>query len=284
HLRRYRCPREQRQIIRIVFIAVVYAVVSFFQIYDYEIAEYIAVIPDLYEAFCICALFLLYLQFAAPASTFGEEMFEAVRAAEEHHTGFDWPRITWIFVFQYPLTQLLATIITLATVAAKTYCAQSLSPRYGHLWAEIINSVGVGAAVLAVFRVYGHVKMIMKARRGLAKLVCFKIIVFISFVQTWIFNILLEHNVMKPSKTFSYDDLLYGIPALVLCCEMVIFSLGFWYAYSSTEYSSNAKPRDQRLPIWKAALDAMNPYDFLHGIVQMFKLALHLQHSGGFKE
>ena len=51
HLRRYRAPKEQRQIVRIVFSVVVYSVVAFFEIYRYSIAQYIDPIGDVYEAF-----------------------------------------------------------------------------------------------------------------------------------------------------------------------------------------------------------------------------------------
>lgn len=59
HLRRYRCPKEQRQIVRIAFSPVVFAVVALFEVYNYEIAQYIDPIGDVYEAFCLCALLLL---------------------------------------------------------------------------------------------------------------------------------------------------------------------------------------------------------------------------------
>jgi hypothetical protein len=48
----------------------------------------------------------------------------------------------------------------------------------------IIHSVGIVVAVLAIFRFYGRMKTLMKARRGLAKLVCFKVIVGLRFIQT----------------------------------------------------------------------------------------------------
>ena len=51
HLRRYRFPKEQRQIIRIVFSVVVYSAVAFFELYKYEVAQYIDPIGDVYEAF-----------------------------------------------------------------------------------------------------------------------------------------------------------------------------------------------------------------------------------------
>jgi hypothetical protein len=187
HLCRYRAPKEQRQIIRIALAPFFFALISLAEIYNYSIARYIDPISSFYEAICLCALFLLYIQFAAPASiTFGEDMFDAVKAQQEAGTKGkgNWPRNTWIAVFQYPIVEIIAIIITEATEAAGTYCASSLRPRFGHLWAMLIHSVGIVVAVLAIFRFYGRMKTLMKARRGLAKLVCFKVIVGLRFIQT----------------------------------------------------------------------------------------------------
>ena len=185
HLRRYRSPKEQRQIIRIVLAPFVFALVSFFEVYSYKAAPYIDPLSDLYEAFGLCALFLLYMQYAAPGGTFDDATFDAVKNAHEgERLDFDWPRITWIMVFQFPVTELVAVIIQEATEAAGAYCVQSLSPRFGHLWVTIISSLGVGLAVVSILRFYGRMKNRMKVRRGLAKLVCFKLIVFLRFIQT----------------------------------------------------------------------------------------------------
>ena len=51
HLRRYRSPKEQRQIVRIVFSVVVYSLVAFFELYKYEAAQYVDPLGDVYEAF-----------------------------------------------------------------------------------------------------------------------------------------------------------------------------------------------------------------------------------------
>jgi hypothetical protein len=89
HLYRYRAPKEQRQIIRIALAPFVFALISLAEIYNYSIARYIDPISSFYEAICLCALFLLYIQFAAPASsTFGEELFDAVKAQHDMDRGF----------------------------------------------------------------------------------------------------------------------------------------------------------------------------------------------------
>lgn len=185
HLRRYRCPKEQKQIIRLILAPSVFAVVSFLAILSYEVGPYIAPIGDLYEAFGLCALFLLYLQYAAPGGTFDEETFQQVKMAEEGKTSnTDWPRITWILVFQYPILEFIAVVICEVTEAQGVYCVQSLSPHFGHLWVQILSCIGVMVCLLALIRFYGRMKKQIKVRRGLAKLVCIKLIVFLRFVQS----------------------------------------------------------------------------------------------------
>jgi len=110
----------------------------------------------------------------------------------------------------------------------------------------------------------------------------FKLVVFIRFVQAWAFSLLLEKGVVKTSPSFSHDDLLWGVPALLTCAEMFLFSIGFWYAFSSSEYSSSAHPRDRPLPLWKAVLDALNPWDLMMGIARIVPLIAQMQRSGDF--
>ncbi|EME89792.1 seven transmembrane receptor protein, partial [Pseudocercospora fijiensis CIRAD86] len=306
HLRRYRAPKEQRQIIRMVFAPCVFALVAFFEVLSYEIAPYIDPLGDLYEAFGLCALFLLYLQYAAPNGTFDDETFEAVKAAQEGKAvNFDFGRISWCFgefslgvklplqndiadgshaVFQYPVLELLSLIILEATQASGHYCVQSLSPRFGHLWVTVISSVGVGACVLAILRFYGRMTTRIKVRRGLAKLVCFKLIVALRFFQSLVFSILLDHDVIKTSSTFGYNDILYGLENSITCAEMVVLSLGFWYAYSSTEYGSHSKSLSPRVLMYKAVLDAINPWELIVGIFRIFTVITHLRVTGGFQD
>ena len=57
-----------------------------------------------------------------------------------------------------------------------------------------------------------------------------------------------------------------------MCVETVLFSAAFWYAFSSSEYAHKSGVR--RLPLWKAALDALNPYDLIHGVARAVVLLI----------
>jgi hypothetical protein len=307
HLLRYRAPKEQRQIVRIVFAPFVFALVSLAEIYNYSTARYIDPISSFYEAICICALFLLYVQFAAPAATtngtFGEELFDAIKAQQEttpKKGKGNWPRTTWIAVFQYPIAEIVAIVILEVTEATGTYCASSLRPRYGNFWHSVIQSVGMVVAIFSILRFYIRMKILMKARRGLAKITCFKLMVAVRLIQTvsiaflpffrkgnaddvfnqWLFSILIDQDVLEPSARLSYGDLTYGLPNALLCIESVLFSAIFWYAFSSAEYSTGKQQHQQQLPLWKAALHALNPYDIFHGVARAVGLVISRRQNG----
>lgn len=85
---------------------------------------------------------------------------------------------------------------------------------------------------------------------------------------------------MKPSPTLSFDDFYFGIPAILTCGEMVLFSLFNFYAYSVKPYTltssgagSESQPRNGGARYHggflgiKALLAALNPTDIVHGLV-----------------
>jgi hypothetical protein len=63
---------------------------------------------------------------------------------------------------------------------------------------------------------------------------------------------------------------MYGLPNALMCIETILFSASFWYAFSSSEYAHKTGLR--RVPLWKAVLDALNPYDLLHGVARAVML------------
>jgi len=66
HLACYIRPREQRQILRIAFLPVVFTALSCLSVYSYEASQYLGPARDLYEPVALAAIFLLFVEFAAP--------------------------------------------------------------------------------------------------------------------------------------------------------------------------------------------------------------------------
>lgn len=75
HLHRYTQPMQQRQIIRIIFTPVVFAVLSALAILNYDAAIYLIPLRDLYETFALASLFLLFTAYVAPDEDTRESFF-----------------------------------------------------------------------------------------------------------------------------------------------------------------------------------------------------------------
>lgn len=74
-LRSYARPKEQRQIIRIVFTPVLFSILSTICIASYPASLYISPFQDLYEAFGIASLFLLFVHYVCPDSRAYDKFF-----------------------------------------------------------------------------------------------------------------------------------------------------------------------------------------------------------------
>jgi hypothetical protein len=187
HFRRYRAPKEQRQIVKIIFAPVAFALVGLGCVSNYHVAPYVQPLGELYEAFALVAVFLMLIQFAVPGAEFGEEMFHGLTKAVEQGRKDDntsWPKTTWVAVFQYPVLATIALIVLEGTTASGTYCAASLEPKFGHLWYTIIKTLGVVVCFISIIRFYGRMKQQMKVRRTIAKLAALKGLVILTTLQT----------------------------------------------------------------------------------------------------
>jgi len=163
HLHRYTRPKEQRQNIRIIAMPVFFCAVSLVSIMFYDDSIYIVPIMGVYEAFCIAALFLLFLEFICPDEDAREKYFSNLENKDKKGNitpggSRKWFNVSsfrvafpilklmhhqhiYFMVFQYPLTKTIAAGVQIATQAADVYCPNSLSPKYAHIWVSQVSDI-----------------------------------------------------------------------------------------------------------------------------------------------
>ena len=115
HLHRYTQPMQQRQIIRIIFTPVVFAVLSALAILDYDAAIYLIPLRDLYETFALASLFLLFTEYVAPGADTREAFFFNLENRKKRGSMFSRSKeydvipggcLTWFKVCDDPVTVL----------------------------------------------------------------------------------------------------------------------------------------------------------------------------------
>lgn len=296
HLHRYTNPKQQRQIVRIIFTPVVFATLSAISILSYSAAQYMQPLTALYEAFALASLFLLMVEYVAPDENTRAAFFENLECHKPKSQwlpskGYNvvpggsgpWYRVSFAAVFLYVIIDTLMTVIELVTEALGRYCEQSWSPKFGHIWVEIITNIFLGAAITKIVGFYGRFRnepTFSMHKPGL-KLISFKLIVFINFIQSIIFSILLSH--IKTSRKLTGYDLKYGIPAALVAFEQILFAIFFHYSFRSREYHESMKEDlvTPRMGTFRAAANAFNPSDLLIGMVTAVKLLFGKIAHGG---
>ncbi|KAL9605178.1 MAG: hypothetical protein Q9179_001610 [Wetmoreana sp. 5 TL-2023] len=201
------------------------------------------------------------------------------------------------------------TIVAVITEAAGRYCVASINPAFAHVWVRfftnhmilcvesqftdlakvmVIEGGCVTIAMYCLIQFYIQLRDDLAEHSPLLKVAAIKLVIFLSFWQTILISFLTSTGAVKASNRFQDPDIRIGIPALLLCVEMAIFSIFHLFAFPWQVYdirrsaivaSESAPgflpdPKTAYLggPIGtKALVDAFNPWDLIKAIGRGFK-------------
>ncbi len=125
--------------------------------------------------------------------------------------------------------------------------------------------------------------------RPFIKVLAIKLVIFLSFWQSFMISILTSSRlkIVSPTAKIAYPDLLVGVPSLLLCIEMALFSILHLFAFPYTPYSeglaigtfplspasggtksNDLGPKQGGFLGIKALVDAMNPWDLVKGFAR----------------
>ncbi|OCL02017.1 DUF300-domain-containing protein [Glonium stellatum] len=267
HATHYSSPTQQRQILRIACFVPWVALVSFLSVLSESAGPYIAPAVDFGTALAISAFLLLMCDFVLAGPDGFDNLFGAGAMARGQFAPASppWLKRVWYLVLQFIPVSVILWIATAASMAAGTYCATSNKLYFAHIWITVLRGFSEGMAIFCVLRFYKIKKAELSPHKAMLKLIAFKGIVFLGFLQTTLFSILVSSRVIKPTKYLSYHDISVGLPNFVLACEMPFFSALIMVAYSVKPYTSTKLGRDyQGGPGGiKALLEALNYSDIL---------------------
>ncbi|KAL1851178.1 hypothetical protein Plec18170_006502 [Paecilomyces lecythidis] len=301
HATHYSKPREQRHIIRILLMIPIYSTVAFLSFLYYREAVYFEVLGDCYEAFTISAFFTLLCHYIAPDLHSQKEYFRGIRPKpwlwpmnwlqkvwggengiwRTPRSGLTWfnDKVIWTGVFQYCLVRVLMTIVAVATQTVGLYCEESLNPAFSHVWVLVLESICVSIAMYCLVQFYIQISKDVKQYKVFLKILSIKLVIFLSFWQTTLISFLTSSGVLKPTRLVQSQDVKIGIPNLLICIEMAIFSVLHIWAFKWQPYKlENVNTSDD--PEFfggkarysggfmgiKALIDAFNPWDLMKAI------------------
>ncbi|EIN06704.1 DUF300-domain-containing protein [Punctularia strigosozonata HHB-11173 SS5] len=287
HLQWYTNKREQRYIVRILFMVPIYAVISFGSYIYWNHATPLLLIRDCYESTVLTAFFYLLLMYLSPdpdeqKDIFRKEGLSRQYDATAHRLGK--PPRKWMFplgfvkwkpqdgyyflqlmkwaILQYcvirPVTTLAAVILNYMGL----YCEDSWSPRWGQVYITTVVSISVTVAMYCLLQMYTSVSEQLKPQKPLLKLFAVKAVVFLTFWQASLLSVLAMFGWVKDTKYMTADDINTGISAILETFEMMCFAFlhirAFTYKVYRPAYNSQYDTPPQRTPRLKSLGHALD--------------------------
>ncbi|CEO60463.1 hypothetical protein PMG11_05090 [Penicillium brasilianum] len=241
HSLRFSNPNEQLKIMRIATLLPIYSILSFISICFPNSYVYLTGWVEVIEGIALYTFLMLLCDFLAPNDRNRVDFFASLRIPSrmdktKTNDGLTWLQETWYSVLQYPMVAILIAIAICITEAAGVYCLESNNRHFAHLWLNITRIISLGFAISAIIRFYTNLKSHMQEHKPLTKLVAFKMVIGLVFLENIVFTILHSTSALKETSTLSYADVYIGIPTMIICIQMVPFAFFFSYAYSTKPY------------------------------------------------
>ncbi|KAI4299303.1 hypothetical protein L6164_032772 [Bauhinia variegata] len=252
HLFYWKNPKEQKAIIIIILMAPLYAAVSFVGLLDIKGSRafftLLESIKECYEALVIAkflALMYSYLNISiskniVPDEIKGREihhsfpmtLFQPRIARLNHHTLKLLKYWTWQFVAIRPVCSIL--MVTLQ--------ALHVYPSWLSWTFTIILNISVSLALYSLVLFYHVFAKELAPHKPLAKFMCIKGIVFFCFWQGIVLEILVAMGIIRSHHFWlDVEHLEEAIQNVLVCLEMVIFSILQQYAYHVSPYSGQVE-------------------------------------------
>ncbi|KAJ2916305.1 hypothetical protein MD484_g4124, partial [Candolleomyces efflorescens] len=280
HLQWYTNKREQRYIVRLLFLVPIYALISFASFLFWNNATPLILVRDAYEAIVLTAFFYLLLVYLSPDPEEQKRIFlKAGLSKANDQDGLYFLQLMKWGVLQYCVIRPLTTLIAVILDYAGYYCESSWSPVWGHVWIVIIISISVTIAMYCLIQLYLPVSKELKPHRPILKLFSVKAVVFLTFWQATLLSGLSMLGVVKDTKYMTAEDINIGIGAILECFEMMIFAFVHIKAFTYKPYRpfhnpASKDPPPRRTPRFRSlghALDFRETFrEIWIGCVYMF--------------
>ncbi|ESK98170.1 duf300 domain-containing protein [Moniliophthora roreri MCA 2997] len=286
HLKWYTNKREQRHIVRILFMVPIYAIVSLASYFWWNHATPLILIRDCYESTVLTSFFYLLLIYLSPHPDEQRALFqkiglskeadnEALRNGEEPQkwifpmgfvkwkpsNGLSFLQITKWGVLQYCVLRPTTTFAAIILDYIGLYCESSWGPGWGHIYIIVIVSVSVTIAMYCLIQLYVSASTYLAPQKPLLKLFAIKAVVFLTFWQATFLSVLSMFGVVKDTRYMTAEDINIGIGALLETFEMMLFAFLHVHAFTYKVYKPIHNSRDlPTLPMgkWQALGHAMD--------------------------
>ncbi|ORC85531.1 f2o10.10 protein-like protein [Trypanosoma theileri] len=266
HLTCFSDPECQTKVVRILFMVPLYAMISWICILAPNAAEYLNLIRDAYESYALYAFFQLMIALMGGVDTVYRALMLEERPPIPHFFPLCWlepVKVTPTFVrncrlclFQFMVLKPLITVIVII-LTAKNEMGSILDVRKGYFWTTLVCNTSITIAFTALVYFYTGLKEFMEGTDALMKFLCIKMVIFLSFWQGILIQLLSATHLLPNFQYWTEDRVPQGLQDLLICIEMMFVAFAHRYCFGSDAYEPTEPPEGDDAPV---VIDAHAPH------------------------
>lgn len=173
-------------------------------------------------------------------------------------------------ILQYAWIKPALGIATIVMKATDVYHEGYLGIDAGYLWAGLLYNISVCVSLYSLAMFWVCMSSDLQPFRPVPKFLCIKLIIFASYWQGFFLSILQWLGAIPTDvPNYTADNLAAAIQDALICCEMPLFALGHWYAFSWHDYADNTISA-ARMPVKFALRDAFGVIDLMQDSKETF--------------
>ena len=173
-------------------------------------------------------------------------------------------------ILQYAWLKPILSFVTIVMKSTGTYQEGKLEPTSGYLWIGILYNVSVTLSLYSLAMFWVCMSQDLHPFRPVPKFLCIKLIIFASYWQGFFLSILQFFGAIPNDvQGYTADNLAAAIQDALICCEMPIFAIGHWYAFSWHDYA-DVTISAARMPVKYAMRDAFGIRDLIEDTKETF--------------
>ncbi|KAF3917436.1 hypothetical protein ABW21_db0207400 [Orbilia brochopaga] len=272
-VKNYRKPLLQRYVVRILLMVPIYAITSWLSLKSLTAAFFLDPIRDIYEAFTIYTFFQLLINFL------GGERALIILTHGRAPTPHLWPLNLFLpkvdmsdphsfvaikrGILQYAWLKPILAISSIIMKATDTYQEGYIGLSSGYFWSGIIYNLSVSISLYSLGMFWACMHRDLRPFRPVPKFLCIKLIIFASYWQGFFLSILVWLKAIPDTPGYTRDNRAAAIQDCLICCEMPIFAIAHWYAFSWKDYADPTISA-ARMPVRYAVRDAYGIADLIY--------------------
>uniref|UniRef100_A0A8C2HCS3 Transmembrane protein 184A-like n=1 Tax=Cyprinus carpio TaxID=7962 RepID=A0A8C2HCS3_CYPCA len=294
HLRSYTVPKEQRYIIRILFIVPIFAFDSWLSllfISNDQYYVYFDSVRDCYEAFVIYNFLSLSFEYLGGESAIMSEIRgKPIQSSCLYGTcclvGINYSigflRFCKQATLQFCVVKPIMAVITILLQAFGKYHDGDFNVTGGYLYITIIYNISVSLALYALFLFYFATSDLLRPFEPVLKFLTIKSVIFLSFWQGMVLAILERCGVIPEALVIDGYEVGAGTVAagwqnFIICIEMVFAAIALRYAFTSSVYREKKSEAPENVApmhsISSGLKETINPGDMVQDAIHNFSPA-----------